>query len=120
MIPKFRRGQEGLTLIEIVASLALLALIGVGLLNGLWGISKNEGIYDERSTALILVRSQIEEIKAAAYDASGNYTPTVNYPGYTFSISGVETEAGKQIVTIAVNHGTRGVLSVPFTKADWQ
>lgn len=113
-------GQEGLTLIEIVVAVGLLAFIAVGFLGGLWTTSKDTGTYDERMTALILVQSQTEEIKAMSYNPSG-YSVTVMAPvGYTLSVSAVESQTGKQEVTVAVSHDGHDVLELTTKRTNMQ
>ncbi len=112
--------QKGVTLIETVVALGLLAFIAVAFLGGLWTTSKDTSTYDERATALVLVQSQIEEIKAMSYNPDG-YSVTVTAPvGYTLSVSAVEPQTGKQEVTVAVNHDGRGVLKLTTTRTNMQ
>ncbi len=112
--------QKGVTLIETVVALGLLAFIAVAFLGGLWTTSKDTSTYDERTTALVLVQSQIEEIKAMSYNVTG-YSVTVTEPlGYTLSVTAVETEIGKQEVTVAVSHGGHGVLKLTTTRTNLQ
>lgn len=112
--------QRGISLIEIVIALGILAFIGVGFLTGLWTISRSTGIYDQRVTASVLAQSQIEQIKAMNYDPAGNYPVLVTPPtGYSVTVAAVLVETGKQEVTVAVSSGGEGVLNIKTTKTNW-
>jgi len=120
MKSKLLRGQTGSGLIETLVAVGILGFIGVGFLSGLWTISHNAGIYDERVTASALARTQAEEIKATPYDPEGNYPEIACPPHYDISISAVELELGKQEVTVTVSRDGDSVLQLTTTKTDWQ
>ena len=64
---KFLRGQRGFTFIEVLAAAAILAVIGVGLLNALDTNAKATRQLDEKVVATNLATAYIEAIKAAPY-----------------------------------------------------
>ncbi|MFC2071416.1 prepilin-type N-terminal cleavage/methylation domain-containing protein [Chloroflexota bacterium] len=77
----FRR-QKGFTLIEVLASVAILAAIGVALMNGLSTGYKSVGINQERTYAESLAKSQVEYIKAQDYISVMNYGEPDYYEVY--------------------------------------
>ena len=64
---RFLRGQRGFTLIETILAVAILAAIGVGLLNALDTNAKATRTLDERVTATNLATAYFEAIKAMPY-----------------------------------------------------
>jgi len=70
---RFLRGQKGFTLIEVVLAAAILAVIGVGLLNALDTNAKATRQLDEKVVATNLATAYFEAIKAAPYDITKPY-----------------------------------------------
>ena len=70
---RFLRGQRGFTLIEILVAAAILAAIGVGLLNALDTNAKATRQLDEKVVATNLATAYFEAIKAAPYDSTEPY-----------------------------------------------
>ena len=64
---RFLRGQKGLTLIEVLVAAAILAAIGVGLLNALDTNVKATQQLDEKVVATNLATAYFEAIKAMPY-----------------------------------------------------
>jgi len=64
---RFLRGQRGLTLIEVLVAAAILAAIGVGLLNALDTNAKATRQLDEQVVATNLATAYFEAIKASPY-----------------------------------------------------
>ena len=117
---RFFQGQRGISLIETVAALGILGVIGVAFLTALFTTSKSTDLYEQRVTAQSLAQSQLEEIKASDYSGDNNsYTGTISSPGYTISISTVTQEAGKQEVTVAVSRDGHHLFQLTTVKADW-
>ncbi len=70
---RFLRGQRGFTLIEVLVAAAILAAIGVGLLNALDTNAKATRQLDEKVVATNLATAYFEAIKAAPYDITDPY-----------------------------------------------
>jgi len=64
---KFLRDQRGLTLLEVLVAMAILAAIGVGLLNAIDTNAKATRQLDEEVVATNLVTAYFEAIKAVPY-----------------------------------------------------
>ena len=64
---RFLRGQRGISLIEVLVAAAILAVIGVVLLNALDTNAKATRQLDERVTATNLATAYFEAIKAVPY-----------------------------------------------------
>ena len=73
---RFHRGQRGLTLIEVVVAAAILAVIGVVLLNALDTNAKATRQLDEKVVATNLATAYFEAIKAMPY------APSLELPSY--------------------------------------
>lgn len=71
---KLMKGEEGLTLIEVVIAMAILAIIAAAFLSGLGGASKAVFTADERTVAESLARSQMEYIRSSSVSYNGTYT----------------------------------------------
>ncbi len=64
---RFLQGQRGFTLIEVLVAAAILAAIGVGLLNALDTNAKATRQLDEQVVATNLATAYFEAIKASPY-----------------------------------------------------
>ena len=80
------RGQKGLTLIEVLVAVGILAAIGVTFMASINTAQKGVGMLDEKTQAEALARSQLEQIKDAPYpedpyvQGTGVYPVTVDLP----------------------------------------
>lgn len=82
------RGQRGFTLIETLVAVAILGAVGVTFITSMYTASKGVGTMDEKTQAEALIRTQLDDIKASAYQDTGNYTVTVTLPPqYSMSIN---------------------------------
>ena len=70
---RFLRGQRGFTLIEVLVAAAILAVIGVVLLNALDTNAKATRQLDEKVVATNLATAYFEAIKAGPYDETEPY-----------------------------------------------
>ena len=67
--------SKGLTLVEIIIAIALIAIIGVAILGGLSQAIYSLHIADVRTTAESLARSEMEVVYEAAYDLYESGSP---------------------------------------------
>jgi prepilin-type N-terminal cleavage/methylation domain-containing protein len=114
-----RNGERGLTLIEILVALGILAAVAVTFLLGMTHSSRAVMISQERVAVDSLAKSQIERIKSWEYDAT-NIPPDyqtaklTDIPdGYDTNISavrldpdedGFDDDDGLQEITVTVTH----------------
>jgi type II secretory pathway pseudopilin PulG len=121
-------GQLGLTLIETLIALAILAAVGGVFLAGMTTSSRAVIIGQEQVTGESLAKSQMEAIKLWAYDDDNN-PPTyeaaklTDIPvGYTINIAAERLEAnpnndpaeddGLQKITITITRGEKTVFTL--------
>ena len=120
---RFFQGQSGISLIETVTALCVLGFIGVAFLTSLSTTANSTDLYEQRFTASVLAQSQIEILKATAYDDTSPYyesvpSPAGKPPGYDISISTVAQE-GKQEITVKVNRDGHHLFELTTIKVDW-
>lgn len=117
------RGQKGLSLVEVLAAVAILGFIGPAFMLALSNISWNTNTHEGKVTAASLVQSQLEVIKAAPYDNAAPYyddIETVACPtGYEISITTEKVDDHKQNVTVGVSRSGSSVLQITTVKVDW-
>jgi len=65
----FQGSSRGIALVEILIAIALLGIIAIAFVNGLYSASKVLFIADERTTAESLARRQLEYVKSQGYQA---------------------------------------------------
>ena len=68
------KGQRGVIIIETLAALAVLGLIGAAFLGGLFTSSKTIMLSQQNVTAESLFKSQVEYIKTQAYIPVADYS----------------------------------------------
>ena len=112
--------SKGLTLVEIVIAIALIAIIGVAFLGGLSNAMFSLHIADVRTTAESLARSEMEYIKSdpdyaeAPWEIPEHEPP--GFDGYTVKSSAVPAgdpegmDVGIQEITVTVAHYARGEI----------
>jgi prepilin-type N-terminal cleavage/methylation domain-containing protein len=120
LIKKFRKPARGFTLVEVLVAVALLSIVGVGLLVALSGASKVLLAANIRESARDLAQAQMENIQHQTYntaDPTGDiefYAKMADlasrYPGYEVQILaeridkglGTVVDTGLQKVTVQV------------------
>ena len=77
------KNQQGTSLVEVLVSVMILGIVGVGFIWGMTTITKTTPLIDDRSTALSLAESQMEYIRNQPYgwDYDTIDTPTNVYIG---------------------------------------
>ena len=73
-------GQRGITLMETLAAVAILAAVGVVFMRSMSTGYKSVGVVDEKIQAEFLIRSQLENIRNASYADNRSYPVTVTLP----------------------------------------
>ncbi len=108
------RDEKGYSLIEVVISLALLGLIGVGILNIMSIASRATFVIDERQTADNLAETQMEYVKSQGYASS--YTPApipAIYAGYTVTVDvSPLQDSNIQKITVTARHQDKVVIEL--------
>ncbi|MFO7997114.1 MAG: prepilin-type N-terminal cleavage/methylation domain-containing protein [Dehalococcoidia bacterium] len=107
-----RGNSKGLTLVEIVIAMALMAIIGVALLGGLSNAMFSLHIADVRTTAESLARSEMEYHKGRGYGAEiDEYSDPPGYEGYyTVRATLTGLADGLEEIELTVIHHERGEI----------
>ncbi len=93
--------QKGFSFIEILVSLALLSMIGVAFLNGLFTTSKIVAISQESVAVESLAKSQIERIKSQAYVTVADYNPAD--PAYRYHLISIPADLAAAGYSVEIN-----------------
>jgi prepilin-type N-terminal cleavage/methylation domain-containing protein len=120
-----RNGERGLTLIETLVALAIVAAVAVVFLVGMATSSRAVMVSQERVAFDSLAKSQMEYIKSQAYDDNLNppqYTKLTNIPaGYDITISAARlnpkgddltNDDGLQEITVTVTRDDETVFTL--------
>jgi prepilin-type N-terminal cleavage/methylation domain-containing protein len=115
-------GESGMTLVETLVAIAILSISVTAFILALSTGAIATRTYDEKALAQGLAQTQMETIKAAAYDATGISYAIISPPaeyGITIRISPVPGGNNNiQKVTVAVSHGADTVFNLEGYKAD--
>ena len=106
---RFLRGQRGITLLETLIAVAILAAIGVSLLNALDTNAKATRQLDEEVVATNLATAYFEAIKAASYDSTEPY--------YDAAVAGI-TIPPQYIVNVDIQFSSDGDTTDGITWVD--
>jgi prepilin-type N-terminal cleavage/methylation domain-containing protein len=127
-----RSGERGLTLIEILVALGILAAVAVVFLLGMTHSSRAVMISQERVAVDSLAKSQMENIKSWAYDDVNDppdyeAVKLTDIPaGYDIDISaarldpeadGFVDDDGLQEITVTVTHNGEAAFTIVGYKA---
>jgi prepilin-type N-terminal cleavage/methylation domain-containing protein len=116
-----RNNQTGMTLIETIVAVAILAAISVVFLGGLVVSSKGMLESDQQATAESVARCQMEWVQGLTYvDNATQYSPVSldnfnDYEGYSANITAEPLHSpddGIQKITITVLHHGNWVMSI--------
>lgn len=109
-----KKGEKGFSIIEVLIAIAILGIVGVGMLSGLSGSSTATLVTDNRETAKNLAEAQMEYVKNQAYAPSYAAAPIpAEYVNYSATINAVYLQdADIQKVTVAIKHQGDSVLSL--------
>jgi Tfp pilus assembly protein PilV len=108
------RRELGSTMIEVLLSLALLAMVVCGLMTGLSSTSISSGVVQVQATADSLARSQMEYVRSLPYQVAPATYPTLTPPsGYAVTAQALPvagTDDQIQEVAVTVTSGGKSVL----------
>ena len=110
------KGQRGDSLVEVLVSLALLGILGVGILSALGTGTGALLLADQRQTAKNLAESQMEHVKNELFSSSYTAAPIpAEHSGYDAEIH-VHSIPGRDIniqkIVVEVRHHGREVLTL--------
>lgn len=114
------KSEKGFSLIETIASLGILGIIGVGLLGALAVSSRATITMEERQTAANLAETQMEYVKSQTYQAYGaSYELALVLSGYPDYAVTTDTDAvpalssgNIQKITVTVIRQDRTILEL--------
>ncbi len=107
MLKRFFRKEDGLSLLEALVAVALLGIIAVAFLNGLFVSSRSVQLGDNLATAESLARTMMEQVKNGPFAGEYNdYILPDEYAdsGYSFTIEADTVKAGLQKITVNIFH----------------
>jgi prepilin-type N-terminal cleavage/methylation domain-containing protein len=115
------RSEQGLTLVEVLVALAILAITGAGLFGALQLSSSVLATTDVRDTAKDLAELQIEYVKGLPY--ADSYAAALIPPGnegYMATVSSTSLRDGNlQKITVTVDHNGVQIISIDDYKVKW-
>jgi len=114
------KSEKGFSLIEVLVSLAILAMIGVAFLSGLATSYRATLIADEHTTAQNLAGNQMEYVKSQCYAASYEAQIPDEYHGYsaTINVEPLYNEDGIQKITVTIEHDNKVVTTLEGHKVN--
>ena len=123
----FAGHESGVSLIEALVALAIIATVAVTFLSGLATTSKAAFTADEQTTAESLARSQMEWVKKVDYVyGTTEYSPAPmpgggDYVKYSAIIAAEPLRTpddGIQKITVTIKHSDKGVIRLEGYKVD--
>jgi hypothetical protein len=110
--------EKGAGLVEVLISLSVTGVIGVGFLGGLTTASSALFVTDERTTSESLVRSQMEYVKNQNYITAVDYDPGPSPTGGEViyqQISSSQIPAGYTIMSVnRAGNTVTDIIGVPW------
>ena len=124
---KLLRGQKGVSLVETLVAMAILAAIGVTFLSGLATTSRAVALVDEQATAESIAWSQMETVKHANYvSEAATYAASPipadkDYLNYSVAITAQPLHSpddGIQKIKVTISRSGAGIVTVEGYKVD--
>lgn len=113
------KSEEGFSLLEVLVSLMILAMIGLTFLSALTTGARATLIMDERATARNLACSQMEYVKSQNYSASYLEIPDgEDYFGYSANITAEPLHPDIQKITVKIEHNNKVVTTLEAYKVN--
>jgi prepilin-type N-terminal cleavage/methylation domain-containing protein len=113
------KSEKGISLIETLVAMAIMAIIAVAFLSALATTSTARATTQERTSAKILAETIMETIKTDNYSATYNYTIPDEFNGYAATINATNERNGNiQKIIITIQHRDRDVLVLESYKVD--
>jgi len=116
------KGESGISLAETLVALAILGVSASAFITALSTGAISVRIQDELALSQGLAQSEMEVIKAAPYDVTGQSYPVLNGPpGYTIALqtdSSIYGESHIQQITVTVMHDENTVLTLENYKVN--
>jgi prepilin-type N-terminal cleavage/methylation domain-containing protein len=113
---------KGSSLVELLVAIAILGIVAVTFITALSTGSITVNSQGEKVIAQGLANSQIEVIKSAAYDTTGNsYVTVTTPPNYSISIStnsNIYADNNIQKVSVTVAHNSQNILTLEGYKVN--
>ncbi|MGC9399081.1 MAG: type IV pilus modification PilV family protein [Anaerolineae bacterium] len=116
--PHRRNGERGDSLLELLIAIAIISLALVVFITSLSTGALGVGYNARRTRALTLATSQLEAVKAAAYDAGGAYATIAAPDGYTILLDTAVISTGLQQVTATVLYNGDVLVSISNYKVN--
>lgn len=111
------KGEKGMTLIETIAAVALLGLIGASFLSGLATTSTARVTADVRASSKILAETIMENVKKQEYASSYDFDIPPEYPGYSATINATkQRNSGIELITVTIHHKDNDVFTLQSYK----
>jgi prepilin-type N-terminal cleavage/methylation domain-containing protein len=112
---RFFKNERGLSLIEVLVALAIMAIVSVAYLSAVQTLAITNPIDEELVTATRLARSQMESVKMEGYKINKIYTPIPTETGYYIEpvnairynpeVIGEAPGEGMHMITVKVHKG---------------
>ena len=112
--------ERGESLVEILMSVAIMAIVLSGFLAALSTGAFSVAVVRERVTAENIARLQLEYVKETRFIAgTDHYTPTtISHPGYSAAISATSVYSDMQLITVTVSHNGETLFTIANYKVN--
>jgi prepilin-type N-terminal cleavage/methylation domain-containing protein len=114
--------QCGMSLVEVLVAIAIFGLCAAIFIGALSAGSISANAQGEQVIAGNLAQSQMENIKAAAYDSSGASYSAINAPSdFAIAIStnsSIYSNTNIQKITVTISHSGTAVLNLEDYKVN--
>jgi len=115
------RSEKGISLVEVLVGLTILAFTGSAIFGSLQLSSKILLITDIKDTAKDLAEMQMEYVKGLPYATSYLAAPIpVEFPGYDAAIGSDPLRDGNiQKISVSIDHNGSHIITLEGYKVQW-